>query len=273
MKYMLLIYGAENCWTEAERRECMLESMGICDELAREGKWIASSPLYSVNTATSIRVRDGKRLITDGPFAETTEQLGGYYIIEVEHLDEAIEIASRLPPAKKGTVEIRPLFPLPELPQSEKACEHYRGKLRIAAAPEVVYRALAKQAGLQAWWTTTCTVGTKPGDYSTFRFGDTHKTMRIESLVPDEEVCWQCVASRLVVPDRLTRTDEWVGTSLLFRLQSPAPNETLLSFEHFGLGPHCECYQICSDGWNHYLDSLRQYCETGSGAPYCTPEE
>ncbi len=67
--------------------------------------------------ATSIRIRDGRRQITDGPFAETTEQLGGYYIIEVDNLDEAIAIAGRLPPAKKGTVEIRPLFDLPNLPQ------------------------------------------------------------------------------------------------------------------------------------------------------------
>ena len=114
MNYMLLIYGAEDCWTEEERRECMLESMSICDELEAEGKYVASSPLHSVTTATSLRVRDGKRQLTDGPFAETTEQLGGYYIIDVANLDEAIAIASRLPPAKKGTVEIRPLFPLPE---------------------------------------------------------------------------------------------------------------------------------------------------------------
>lgn len=117
MKYMLLIYGAESCWTEEERRECMIESMGICKEIESEGKFIAASPLHSVTTATSVRVRNGKRQITDGPFAETTEQLGGYYVIDVENLDEAIAISSRLPPAKKGTVEIRQLFDLPDLPQ------------------------------------------------------------------------------------------------------------------------------------------------------------
>ena len=121
MKYMLLIYGAENCWTEDERRACMLESMAIGDELQQKGKYIASSPLHSVTMATSVRVRDGKRQITDGPFAETTEQLGGYYIVDVDNLDEAIAIAQRLPPAKKGTVEIRPLFPLPERPTPMQA--------------------------------------------------------------------------------------------------------------------------------------------------------
>ncbi len=113
MKYMLLIYATESSWSEDERKECMIESMGISKELEKEGKWIAASPLHSVTTATSVRVRDGKKQITDGPFAETTEQLGGYYIIDVENLDAAIAIAATLPPAKKGTVEIRPLFPLP----------------------------------------------------------------------------------------------------------------------------------------------------------------
>ncbi len=113
MQYMLLIYSDENNWTEEEGKACMLESMAIANELAEQGKWIASSPLDSVKTATSVRLRNGKRIITDGPFAETTEQLGGYFIIDVSDLDEALEIAGRLPPAKKGTVEIRPLFPLP----------------------------------------------------------------------------------------------------------------------------------------------------------------
>lgn len=113
MKYMLLIYGAEDCWTEDERKECMIESMGICEKLAAEGKLLDSAPLHSVTTATSVRIREGRRQITDGPFAETTEQLGGYYLIDVDNLDAAIEIAEMLPPAKVGAVEIRPLFPLP----------------------------------------------------------------------------------------------------------------------------------------------------------------
>jgi len=114
MKYMLLVYSAESCWTEEERRQCMMASMEICDELEKDGKWIASSPLHSVTTATSVRVRKGGRQIIDGPFAETKEQLGGYYIIDVDNLDEAIAIASRLPPVQKETIQIRPLFPLPE---------------------------------------------------------------------------------------------------------------------------------------------------------------
>ncbi len=116
MKYMLLIYSAEDGWTEEQREQCLSDSTELCHELSAQGKLLGASPLHPVSTATSIRVRNGKRQITDGPFAETTEQLGGYYIIDVDDLDEAIAIAARLPPATKGTVEIRPLFPLPGLP-------------------------------------------------------------------------------------------------------------------------------------------------------------
>ena len=90
MRYLLLMYGDEKCWTEEERKACMLESLAICDELAAQGKFIAAAPLHSVTTATSLRVRDGKRLVTDGPFAETTEQLGGYYVLEVTDLIELV---------------------------------------------------------------------------------------------------------------------------------------------------------------------------------------
>ena len=112
MKYMLLIYGSENCWTEDERTECMIESMGICDELEKQGKYIASSPLHSVTTATSVRVRNDKRQIVDGPFAETTEQLGGYYVIDVSDLDAALKYAALVPSANFGTIEVRPVMDL-----------------------------------------------------------------------------------------------------------------------------------------------------------------
>lgn len=115
MKYMLLIYSDEKLWSEGERAECMSESAAICHELQAQGQFLGASPLHSVTAATSLRIRNGKKQITDGPFAETTEQLGGYYLIDVKNLDEAIAIASRLPPAKKGTVEIRPIFELENL--------------------------------------------------------------------------------------------------------------------------------------------------------------
>lgn len=116
MKYMMLIHGAENCWTDEERTACMVESLAICDELATQDKFIHASPLQSVATAATVRVRDGRPLVTEGPFAETTEQLGGYYLLDLADLDEAIAVAGRLPPASKGTVEIRPVFDLDGLP-------------------------------------------------------------------------------------------------------------------------------------------------------------
>lgn len=116
MKYMLLMYGAEDAWSDEERSICMIESMSICDDLAARGKYLAASPLEPVTTAATVRVRDGQALITDGPFAETTEQLGGYYVLDLEHIDEAIAVATKLPPVRKGTVEIRPLYPLEGLP-------------------------------------------------------------------------------------------------------------------------------------------------------------
>ena len=118
MKYMLLIYMGENAMNEAEREHCYKESTQFAHELHKNGRFIAANPLQPVATATSVRIRDGKRQVTDGPFAETREQLGGYFIIDVKDLDEAITMAARIPGAKKGTVEIRPVMELPGLPTS-----------------------------------------------------------------------------------------------------------------------------------------------------------
>lgn len=116
MQYMLLIYSDENCWTQAEREACFNESIALTHQLTKEGKYRSASPLHPVATATSVQVRDGKRQVLDGPFAETREQLGGYFLIEAENLDEAITIAGRIPGARKGTVEIRPILELAGLP-------------------------------------------------------------------------------------------------------------------------------------------------------------
>jgi len=116
MKYMLLIYSDEKAWTEDERQHCFAESTQLTHELHARGQYLGASPLQGVATATSVRVRDGKRLVTDGPFAETREQLGGFFLIEATDLNEAISIAARIPAARKGTVEVRPVVELPDLP-------------------------------------------------------------------------------------------------------------------------------------------------------------
>jgi hypothetical protein len=112
MKYMLLIYSDEKAWTQNEMESCYAESTQLTQELHANGQYLGASPLHSVAMATSVRVRDGKKLVTDGPFAETREQLGGYFLIEAQDLDEAIAIAERIPSARKGTVEIRPIIEL-----------------------------------------------------------------------------------------------------------------------------------------------------------------
>jgi hypothetical protein len=116
MQYMLLIYADEKAWTDAEREKCYADSTELTHELHGSGKFRGASPLHPVATATSVRVREGKRLVTDGPFAETREQLGGYFIVEAKDLNEAIDIAGRIPGARKGTVEIRPIMELAGLP-------------------------------------------------------------------------------------------------------------------------------------------------------------
>lgn len=118
MKFMLLIYTDENVWSETEREDCYAESTRLTHELNARGQYLAANPLQPVTTAASVRVRDGNTLVTDGPFAETHEQLGGYFLIEATDRDEALQIASRIPGARKGTVEVRPLLELPGLPQS-----------------------------------------------------------------------------------------------------------------------------------------------------------
>jgi hypothetical protein len=119
MKYMLLVYMDEQAMTDDERQHCYIESAQLTRDLHANGQYVSASPLHPVATATSLRVREGKRLVTDGPFAETREQLGGFYIIEANDLDEAIAIAEKIPPARYGTIEIRPVMEIAGLPEND----------------------------------------------------------------------------------------------------------------------------------------------------------
>jgi len=112
MRYMLLICDDEQAWgrlSEAERRQIFAEYGQFSQQIKASGNYVSGSQLQPTSAATSVRVRNGKRLVTDGPFAETREQLGGYYLIEAKDLDEAIAIAARIPSARLGTIEVRPL--------------------------------------------------------------------------------------------------------------------------------------------------------------------
>ena len=116
MRYMLLVYSDEHALSDSEREHCYVESAQLARDLHANGTYISAGPLHPTATATSVRIRNGKRLITDGPFAETREQLGGYYMIEAPNLDAAMSIAERIPVAKIGTIEIRPMLEITGLP-------------------------------------------------------------------------------------------------------------------------------------------------------------
>jgi len=112
VKYMLLICRDEPSWDKlspAERQKIYADTVELSEELTSRGQYLGGFPLHPSSSATSVRVRDGKRLVTDGPFAETREQLGGYMIVDVKDLDEAIAVAGRIPLARTSTVEIRPV--------------------------------------------------------------------------------------------------------------------------------------------------------------------
>lgn len=111
MKYMLLIYGSEANERKGPPDEGVIkEYVAVAESLRERGQYLAAERLQSTSTATTVRVKDGKTLTTDGPFAETKEQLGGFYFIEAKDLDEAVAYAARLPAARSGSVEVRPIF-------------------------------------------------------------------------------------------------------------------------------------------------------------------
>ncbi len=121
MKYMLLIYMTEDALSQPEREQCYVKSAQLAQQLHTNGQFLGTAPLQPVALTKTVQVRDGKSLVTDGPFAETREQLGGFFLIDAKDLDEAIEVAAQIPGAQVGTVEIRPIIELPGLPQRQAA--------------------------------------------------------------------------------------------------------------------------------------------------------
>jgi hypothetical protein len=116
MEYLLLIYNDETGWQNLpadERGKIVEEYFAFTNELRERGAYIGGNPLQPTSAATTVRVRDAESLVTDGPFAETKEQLGGYYLVEADTLDEALEYAAKIPGARYGSIEVRPVMPIP----------------------------------------------------------------------------------------------------------------------------------------------------------------
>ena len=114
MKYLCLVYGEESALRECSDRDCLAFDQGV----RASGHCVASEALESVAAATTVRVRNGKVAVTDGPFAETKEQLAGFYLIDARDLNEAIALAAKIPPAKIGSIEVRPIRPIRETPRN-----------------------------------------------------------------------------------------------------------------------------------------------------------
>ncbi len=116
MKYLLLIYMTDDAMNQQERDACYNESTQLAHDLKANGRYLSANPLHPAATARSVRIRDGKTIITDGPYAETREHLGGYFLVEAANIDEAVRIAQRIPGSRKGTVEVRQVLDIPDLP-------------------------------------------------------------------------------------------------------------------------------------------------------------
>jgi uncharacterized protein YndB with AHSA1/START domain len=137
----------------------------------------------------------------------------------------------------------------------------------ITASPAKIYEALTTTAGQRGWWTTDCEVGSKVGDEAVFRFnpmaggtGTIEMRFRIDALVPGEKVEWTCIGEK--------NNPEWQGTRISFRLRSAGGGKTSLDFAHTGFASKSPVYQACVQGWQHFMQSLKQYAETGTGTPH-----
>ena len=120
MKYLLLVHHDEEAFgkrSEAERQHLIQESVQLANHLHASGQYLGAAPLHPTAETSCVRVRDGKLLVTDGPFAETREQIGGYFLVEARDVNEAIDIAARIPGARIGTVEVRPVTEVEGLPK------------------------------------------------------------------------------------------------------------------------------------------------------------
>lgn len=121
MKYLLLIYSEETAWAPEEHKKALAESIDLCHTLHEQGRYVHAAPLHPVAEAAHVKVRDGQTFVSDGPFAETKEQLAGYFLVEAESREAAIAIAAQIPGTRRGTTEVRQLVELTDMPGENHA--------------------------------------------------------------------------------------------------------------------------------------------------------
>lgn len=279
MKYMLLIYSDEKLWDDEQRKACMIQSIEICRQLSEQEKLVNAAPLHPVTKATSLRERHGDTLLTDGPFAETTEQLIGGYVIDVKDLDEAISIAKLFPPAKLGTIEIRPVFDagafaealsgavLKASGESLVATESpFEVSIQCQTSTGGVFECLT--SGLSRWWSDRIEGDSSAiGDVFKARFDDSHKTFCVEDLAPGERVIWKCIDSHLALVG-LRDPSEWSGTNLRWEIER-RNGLSILKLSHEGLSEKLECFEVCKAGWAQYINvSLLALLNGKPGQPF-----
>lgn len=142
-------------------------------------------------------------------------------------------------------------------------------KQHLQARPAEVYAALATKTGIAAWWTRDLSGTVATGDDFITRFGNTWNVIRTKRLEPECEVRWKVVDQYHHTDGELTKSDEWIGTEIVFQLERVGDAHTLLRFEHRGLRPDLECYEICDAGWHRFVgNSLKALVETGQGQPF-----
>ncbi len=279
MKYMLLSYSVEEDWDDEQRKACVIQSVEICRQLSDQEKLVNAAPLQPVTKATSLRERHDDTLLTNGPFAETEEQLVGCYVIDVKDLDEAVSIAKLFPTAKLGTVEIRPVFDASAFAEAVSGVVVKAGGESLVATESPFEMSIQCQtstgdvfecltSGLSRWWSDRIEGDTRAiGDIFKVRFEDSHKTFCVEDLAPGERVIWKCIDSHLALAE-LKNPSEWNGTNLRWEIER-RDDRTSLKLSHEGLSPKLECFEACKAGWAQYINgSLLALLNGKPGKPF-----
>ncbi len=275
MKFVCMGFIEESKYealSEAEGQRMMQECFAYDDELRRGGHFIGGEALQSAKNAVTLRIKNGSVDVTDGPYAETKEMLGGILLLEARDLNHAIALMSRHPGVKVGPFEIRPadectneLIATRDVAVRSKAVSKGTSivhRLGINAPIAKVYEALSTINGIADWWTREVTGESKVGGNIQVRFLSIEgvelgsMNMKVVSLVPNQLVQWRFESG----------PDLWIGTDVTFTLKQEG-EVTIVLFCHSNWRETAEFTAHCSMKWATFLLSLKQLVEAGYGKP------